>query len=95
MELTLSEPGDAVATNAAEARSLILITAEPRCHLPLGSIGFFFFSFLNYKITFKLCTGAHNHCPLAVIGSDFILLMERLPRLESLFIKPLSLSGST
>ena len=49
---------------------------------------------LNYKITFKLCTGAHNCCPLEVIESDFILPMDRLPLPESLFIKPLSISGS-
>lgn len=93
IELTLSEPREATATKALEESCLILITAEPKCHLPLGSIGIFFL-FLNYKITFKLCTGAHNCCPLEVIGSDFILPIDRLPLLESLFIKLLSISGS-
>ena len=49
---------------------------------------------LNYEITFKLCTGAHNCCPLEVIENDFILPVDRLPLHESLFIKPLSISGS-
>lgn len=69
-ELTLCEPREATATKTPEESCLILIVAEPKCHLPLGSIGIFIFSFLNYTIAFKLCTGAHNCCPLEVIGSD-------------------------
>lgn len=92
-ELTLCEHREAAATKPPEESCLILIVAEPKCHLPFGSIGNIIF-FLNYKITFKLCTGAHDCCRSQVIGSDFILPRDRLPPLESLFIKPLSLSGS-
>lgn len=79
--LTLRDPRSTA--KVPEESCLILIMTEPKCHLPLSSIGIFFFGFLNYTITFKLCTGAHNCCPLEVIGSDFILPMDRLPLWES------------
>lgn len=43
-ELTLCEPGEATATTAPAESCLILIAAEPKCHLPLGLIGICFSS---------------------------------------------------
>lgn len=92
-DLTLCEPREATATKAPDESCLILIVAKPECHLSLGSTGIFP-PFLNYTITFKLCTRAPNRCPLEVIGSDFILPLDRPSLLESLFIKSLSIQLS-